>query len=87
VLILRWVLVPFGPSRKPKENRMAFAYRLEHEDGTRADPPAFRTSVSAWKAGDTIPLGRGRSLRVTLAREEGEEPALVVEPASIDATP
>jgi hypothetical protein len=37
-----------------------FTYRLEHEDGTPADPPTFRTAVPNWQAGDTIPLGAGR---------------------------
>jgi hypothetical protein len=39
---------------------MAFAYRLEHEDGTPADPATFRTAVPNWKAGDVIPLGAAR---------------------------
>ena len=43
---------------------MAFLYRLEHEDGTPDDPPSFQTSVPTWGPGDTIPLGRGQSLRV-----------------------
>jgi hypothetical protein len=42
---------------------MAFIYTLEHEDGTPADPPTFRSSPgTSWNAGDTIPLG-GRTLR------------------------
>lgn len=44
---------------------MAFTYKLEHGDGTPADPPILRTAVSAWSPGDTIPLGRDRILRVT----------------------
>jgi hypothetical protein len=42
---------------------MAFLFRLEHEDGTPADPRTFRTAVPSWRPGDVIPLG-GRSLRV-----------------------
>jgi hypothetical protein len=42
---------------------MAFAFRHEDEDGGPADPPSFRTSVLAWRRGDTIPLGQ-RTLRV-----------------------
>lgn len=42
----------------------AFTYKLELEDGTPADPPTFKTSVPTWRPGDTIPLGRGRTLRV-----------------------
>ena len=60
---------------------MAFTYKLEHEDGTPADPPAFQTSVPTWRPGDTIPLGQGRSLRVIDARDatgSDEDPVLVV---------
>jgi hypothetical protein len=63
---------------------MAFMFRLENEDGTPAEPPIFKTPVPNWQAGDRIPLGRGRSLRVleTLLREneDGEPvPVLVIE--------
>lgn len=58
---------------------MAFAYRLEHEDGTPADPPTFRTAVPNWRAGDVIPLPR-RSLRVVEVRDDDADqaPTLVV---------
>jgi hypothetical protein len=46
---------------------MAINDKLEHEDGTPADPPTLHTAVPNWSAGDTIPLGRDRILRV--ARE------------------
>jgi hypothetical protein len=61
-------------------NRM-FAFRLELTDGRAADPPTLRTSVPNWEAGDTIPLGNERTLRVVEVRS-GEEPddmVLVVE--------
>ena len=64
---------------------MAFIYRLELEDGTPADPPILRTAVSAWSPGDTIPLGRDRTLHVTEVRpatEVDQEPVLVVEEPS-----
>jgi hypothetical protein len=65
---------------------MAFAFRLEHEDGTPADPPTLKAAVPNWQAGDTIALGRGRMLRVVAFRlDEGSdgEPVsvLVVEDA------
>jgi hypothetical protein len=52
-----------------------FTYRLEHEDGTPADPPTFHTVVPTWRAGDTI-------LRVVATRDDDADqpPALVVEP-------
>jgi hypothetical protein len=43
---------------------MAFMFKLEHADGTPADPPTLRTAVPDWHAGDTIPLGRDVTLRV-----------------------
>jgi hypothetical protein len=66
-----------------REDRMAFTYRLEQPDGTPADPPTFRTSVSVWRAGDTIPLGRDRTLRIVAVRSSADpeaDPVLVVEP-------
>jgi hypothetical protein len=51
---------------------MGFTFRLEHEDGTPADPPSFKAAVPDWRAGNTIALGRGRMLRVIAIRlEEG----------------
>jgi hypothetical protein len=61
---------------------MAFLFKLEREDGTPADPPTLRAAVPTWNAGDTIPLGRDRTLRVVEVRpaERDEEPVLVVKP-------
>jgi hypothetical protein len=58
-----------------------FTYRLEHKDGTPADPPTFRAAVPTWQAGDEIPLGAGRTLRVVAIRDDDTDqpPALVVE--------
>jgi hypothetical protein len=58
----------------------SFAYRLELQDGTPADPPSFRTAVPTWRPGDTIPLG-GRTLRVVAVRDDDADqaPVLVVE--------
>jgi hypothetical protein len=64
---------------------MAFTYQLEREDGTPADPPTFDTSIPTWRPGDTIPLGRDRTLRVIEARpgrEPDDDPVLVVRPAA-----
>jgi hypothetical protein len=63
-----------------------FPSRLEHADGTSAEPPTFRAAVPNWKPDDTIPLGNGRMLRVVATRlEEGADgdpvSVLVVEPA------
>ena len=62
----------------------AFLYRLEHEDGTPADPPTLRTAVSAWSPGDTIPLRPDRTLRVLGVRDDDADqpPVLVVEDKS-----
>ena len=62
---------------------MAFTFKLEHEDGTRADPPVLLRAVPNWSAGDTIPLSAERTLRVVEVRSStaDENPVLVVEPA------
>jgi hypothetical protein len=63
---------------------MAFIFKLEQEDGTPADPPTLDTAVPNWRAGDTIPLGRDRILRVIdirAGREPDDDPVLVVETA------
>jgi hypothetical protein len=60
---------------------MAFTYRLEQEDGTPANPPVLHTAVPTWHAGDTIPLGADRTLRVIEIRpgsNPDEDPVLVV---------
>jgi len=58
----------------------AFAFRLEQVDGSPADPPTVSVSVPNMEPGDTISLGRGRSLRVVQVRpgDEDENPTLVV---------
>ena len=52
------------------------------EDGTPAEPPTLDTAVPNWRAGDTIPMGRDRILRVVKTRpgeEPDDPPVLVVE--------
>jgi hypothetical protein len=58
-----------------------FYFMLELEDGTPADPPVLHTAVPNWQAGDTIPLGADRMLRVVETRFEDDDSVLVVEPA------
>jgi hypothetical protein len=61
---------------------MAFMFKLEREDGTPADPPTFKTAVPNLRPGDTIPLGRDRTLRVIEirpGRDPDDDPVLVVE--------
>jgi hypothetical protein len=63
---------------------MAFRFKLELKDGTPADPPTFHTAVPNWDAGDTVPLGRDRALRVVEVRPGvmlDDETVLVVQPA------
>jgi hypothetical protein len=53
---------------------MAFLFRLEHEDGSPADPPTLKAAVPDWRTGHTIALGPGRMLRVVATRvEEGPD--------------
>jgi hypothetical protein len=56
-----------------------FYFKLEREDGTPADPPTLHTAVPNWQAGDTIPLGADRMLRVIETRFEDGDLVLVVE--------
>jgi hypothetical protein len=42
----------------------SFAFTLEQENGTPADPPTPQAAVPNWRQGDVIALGAGRSLRV-----------------------
>jgi hypothetical protein len=59
---------------------MAFLFKLEHEDGTPAEPPALTVVVPNMGPGDTIPLGK-RTLRVIGKRDQDADqpPVLVVE--------
>jgi hypothetical protein len=58
---------------------MAFRLKLENEDGTPADLPVLHTAVPNWQAGDIIPLGADRMLRVIETRFVDDDPMLVVE--------
>jgi hypothetical protein len=61
---------------------MSFTYRLEHDDRSSAEPEMFTTAVPTWNPGDTIPLGKGRTLRVIdtrPGREPGGDTVLVVD--------
>jgi hypothetical protein len=63
---------------------MAFTFKLKQENGTPADPPRLDTAVPNWRAGDTIPLGRDRILRVVdvrPGREPDEDPVLGAMPS------
>jgi hypothetical protein len=60
----------------------AFTFKLEREDGAPADPPTLKVAVPNWRAGDTIPLGRDKMLRVVDVRPaagDDQPPVLVVE--------
>lgn len=46
----------------------AFTFTLELEDGTPAEPATLSTAVPNWRAGDTIPTGAGKGLRVVEVR-------------------
>jgi hypothetical protein len=64
-----------------------FTFKLELADGTPADPPEHLTAVPNWRAGDTIPVRPGRTVRVVETRldeaTDGEPvPTLVVEASS-----
>jgi hypothetical protein len=59
-----------------------FTYRLEHADGSPADPPSFETAVSNWRVGDSIPIRRDETFRVVgvvAGAELDDDPTLIVE--------
>jgi hypothetical protein len=58
--------------RRIEEWAYIFTYKLELEDGTPADRPTLHSAASAWRPGDTIPLGRDRALRVVGVRTAAE---------------
>jgi hypothetical protein len=60
---------------------MAFLFRLQTADGAPAQPPRLESAVPNWRAGDTIPLGASRTLRVVGVRDDDADqpPVLVVE--------
>ena len=43
---------------------MTFTFKLERADGTPAEPPTMESTATNWPVGETIPLGRDRTLRV-----------------------
>jgi hypothetical protein len=63
---------------------MALIYKLEHEDGTPADPPTFRSSTLNWRQGDKIPMTAERTLRMLGVRdgEADQPPVLMVDEPS-----
>jgi hypothetical protein len=71
--------MPFGPQPTEEDRMAGFSFKLEHEDGTPADPPTLHTAVPNWQAGDTIPLGRDKTLRVIDVRDDSDGAVLVVE--------
>jgi hypothetical protein len=58
---------------------MSFTFRLEQADGTPADPPTMQSTVTNWRVGETIPLGRDRSLRVVgIVVSDDDEPSVLI---------
>jgi hypothetical protein len=58
-----------------------FLFRLETTEGVAASPSMFETVVPNWRAGDEIPLGPHRTLRVVGTRDNDTDlpPVLIVE--------
>src|SRR5512132_1532823 len=69
------------PSGPGQEDWMTFTFRLERLDGTPAEPPTMESTVTNWRVGETIPIGRDRSLRVIgiVVSNEDEPSVLIVE--------
>jgi hypothetical protein len=63
---------------------MTITFKLERLDGTPADPPTIQSTVTNWRVGETIPIGRDRTLHVVaiVVSKDDELPVLVVEDVS-----
>jgi hypothetical protein len=53
---------------------MAFTFKLEHPDGTPADPPTLRSAVPNWAIGDRIPFGPGKPALLVVGVRTASEP-------------
>lgn len=73
---------PFRSHPKGRvQDQMAFMFRLQHEDGTPANPPTLTSAVPNWRTGDAIPLDADRALRAVDVRDDDADqpPVLIVE--------
>ena len=74
------------PEKEKEPNGLlTYVQARELDDGTRADPPTFRSAPGvSWKAGDKIPLTAERTLRVLGVRDDDayQPPVLAVEDAA-----
>ena len=58
---------------------MTFTFKLEQADGTPAEPPTMKSTVTNWRVGETIPLGRERTLRVVgIVVSADDEPTVLI---------
>ena len=58
---------------------MTFTFKLVQADGTPADPQSMKSTVTNWRVGDTIPLGRDRALRVVgIEVDEADQPTTLI---------
>jgi hypothetical protein len=73
--------LPSGPRRIGGIGCQVSYFKLETTDGAPAEPLTFRSAVPDWRVGHAIPIAKGRTLRVVVVRDEGEDeaPVLVVE--------
>ena len=57
------------------------AFTFKQQAGTPAEPATKESTVTNWRVGETIPLGRDRSLRVVgiVVSAEDEPTVLIVE--------
>jgi hypothetical protein len=71
---------PSGPT-ETGEGRWQFTFKLEHPDGTPADPPTIRIAVPNGEIGDRIPMCPGKPALVVVglrAVNDPEQHALLV---------
>jgi hypothetical protein len=53
---------------------MTLTFKLEHPDGTPADPPTLRSAVPDWAIGGEIPFGLGKPALLVVGIRNASEP-------------
>ncbi len=53
---------------------MSFTFKLEHPDGTPAEPPTLSSAVPNWQIGDEIPFGPGKPPLLVVGIRNASDP-------------
>jgi hypothetical protein len=64
------------PQSRRNRRADAFTFKLEHPDGTPADPPTLKSAVPNWQVGDRIPRGPDMPALVVVGLRAVNDPVL-----------